>query len=84
MNSERRKIATVGIGCASWITKHGFAINVTRESQPFFKEIVPCGITEEEGTVCCLEEVVGGTVEVEEVGGRAVESFGKVFGVEVA
>ena len=39
-----RKIASIGIGVKRWISMHGFAINVTRESLAPFAAITPCGI----------------------------------------
>jgi len=83
VGGSRRKIATVGIGCASWITRHGFAINVTRESQPFAESIVPCGIEKGEGEVCCLEDVVGDVGGVPEVAERAKAAFEEVFQIEL-
>ena len=39
-----RKIASLGVGVKKWITLHGFALNVTRESLAGFAHITPCGI----------------------------------------
>ena len=77
------KVAAVGVGCSSWITKHGFAINCTRECLPFFEQIVPCGIKKDVGGVTCLQDVVGHRVETKEVGRRVVESFAKIFDCDV-
>jgi lipoyl(octanoyl) transferase len=38
-----RKIASIGIHVRSWVTWHGFALNVTTDLTPF-DLIVPCGI----------------------------------------
>jgi lipoyl(octanoyl) transferase len=40
---ERRKIASIGIHVSRGVTRHGFAINVNNDLQPF-EWIVPCGI----------------------------------------
>ena len=50
---EQRKLASIGVGVRKWITMHGFAINVTRESLAPFSHITPCGIEGVEMT--CLE-----------------------------
>lgn len=42
--NDQYKVAAVGIKCRSWITQHGFAINITPQSIPQFQNIVPCGI----------------------------------------
>ncbi|MEP2775790.1 MAG: lipoyl(octanoyl) transferase LipB [Luteolibacter sp.] len=41
---ENRKLASIGVGVRKWISMHGFAINVTRESLPPFLSITPCGL----------------------------------------
>ncbi len=41
---ENRKLASIGVGVRKWISMHGFAINVTRESLPPFLAITPCGL----------------------------------------
>ena len=50
---EQRKLASIGVGVRKWVTMHGFAINVTRESLAPFSYITPCGIDGVEMT--CLE-----------------------------
>ena len=78
-----RKIAQVGIGCSRWVTMHGFAVNVKRETEPFFREIVPCGIEEGVGKVTNLEEVLDREVEVEEVAEEVVKCFEDEFKVSI-
>lgn len=39
-----RKLASIGVGVRRWISMHGFALNVTRESLTAFTHITPCGI----------------------------------------
>ncbi|MES2980836.1 MAG: lipoyl(octanoyl) transferase LipB [Verrucomicrobiota bacterium] len=41
---ENRKLASIGVGVRKWISMHGFAINITRESLPPFLTITPCGL----------------------------------------
>lgn len=55
---EDRKIASIGVGVRRWISFHGFALNVTRESLPPFADITPCGIG---GVVMTALEVEGGS-----------------------
>ena len=50
---ENRKLASIGVGVSKWISMHGFAINITRNSLLPFFAITPCGI---EGVVMsCVE-----------------------------
>lgn len=41
---ENRKLASIGVGVKKWISMHGFAINITKQSLPSFFSITPCGI----------------------------------------
>ena len=41
---ENRKLASIGVGVRKWISMHGFAINITRQSLPPFFAITPCGL----------------------------------------
>jgi lipoyl(octanoyl) transferase len=41
---ENRKLASIGVGVRKWISMHGFAINITRQSLPPFIAITPCGL----------------------------------------
>lgn len=61
---ENRKLASIGVGVSKWITRHGFAINVTRECLLPFFAITPCGI----GGVAmsCVEQEAGRPIRVAE------------------
>jgi len=70
-----RKLASIGVGVRKWISMHGFAINITRESLPPFFAITPCGIN---GVVMsCLEYEAGRSISVrdaaEVIGGKLSE-----------
>jgi len=69
--AKTRKLASIGVGVRKWITMHGFALNVTRESLRGFQPIVPCGIQDVRMT--CLADEAGREVGVREVAG-AVEN----------
>jgi lipoyl(octanoyl) transferase len=60
---ENRKLASIGVGVTKWISMHGFAINVTRDTLLPFFAITPCGI---EGVVMsCVENETKIPVTVE-------------------
>ena len=50
---ENRKLASIGVGVRKWISMHGFAININRESLPPFLAITPCGL--DGVSMTCLE-----------------------------
>jgi len=59
-----RKIASIGVGVRKWVSMHGFAINITRESLPPFFAITPCGI--DGVTMSCLEAEAGREITMDE------------------
>ena len=66
---ENRKLASIGVGVRKWISMHGFAINITRESLPPFFAITPCGI--DGVTMSCLADEAGREITVTE-GARVI------------
>ena len=50
---NNKKLASIGVGVKKWISMHGFAINITRESLQGFSSITPCGI--DDVLMTCLE-----------------------------
>jgi lipoyl(octanoyl) transferase len=62
---ENRKLASIGVGVRRWISFHGFALNVTRESLGPFFAITPCGI--DGVSMSCLEAEAGKQITVAEV-----------------
>jgi lipoyl(octanoyl) transferase len=75
------KIAAIGVHLSRWITTHGFALNVTDEPLPFFRGIVPCGITD--GGVTSIERCLGKRMEPREIASGLVGRFAEVFGREM-
>jgi len=51
---EDRKIASIGVHVASWITTHGFALNVDCDLEPF-DLFVGCGLQETRYTTATIE-----------------------------
>ncbi|MEM1222567.1 MAG: lipoyl(octanoyl) transferase LipB [Verrucomicrobiota bacterium] len=73
---SKRKICAIGIAVRSWVTYHGFALNIDPDLS-HYSGIVPCGITD--GTVTSMREELGKAVEMEAVKTRLAVEFRKVF-----
>jgi lipoyl(octanoyl) transferase len=75
---ENRKLASIGVGVRKWISMHGFAINITKESLPPFFAITPCGI---DGVfMSCLENEAGRGITVAEASQVIAEELKTLFG----
>lgn len=72
------KIAAIGARIESWVTYHGFALNVDPDLR-HFDLIVPCGIQDKD--VTSMRRVLGRPVDLEAVRRRLAQRFGEVFGV---
>lgn len=73
---DTRKICAIGVAVKSWVTYHGFALNVAPNLE-HFSGIVPCGITD--GTVTSMEAELGAPVEYEAVKAALAVEFNVVF-----
>lgn len=74
---DDRKLVSMGIRIARWVTSFGFVINVGGEHRPS-AYIRPCGI--EGATIATLEEIIGYAPPRSHVIRVVKESFGSVFG----
>ncbi len=74
---ENRKLASIGVGVRKWISMHGFAINVTRESLPPFLSITPCGLEGVSMTCLAAETDTPVTMDaaIRAISGRLREKF---------
>ena len=75
---ENRKLASIGVGVRKWISMHGFAINVTKESLPPFFAITPCGL--DGVSMSCLANEAGREITVAEAAGVIAEELRVAFG----
>jgi lipoyl(octanoyl) transferase len=74
-----RKIASIGVHARSWVTWHGFALNVTTDLS-YFDLMVPCGIPDVEMTSVARENPTAATAKVPQL---VIDAFAEHFGVEV-
>jgi lipoyl(octanoyl) transferase len=71
-----RKIASIGVHARSWVTWHGFALNVSTELS-YFDLIIPCGIPGVRMT--SIEREVGAPVPLARVADVVTACFADVF-----
>jgi len=72
-----RKIASIGVHARTWVTWHGFALNVTNDLS-YFNIMTPCGI---DGVVMTsvMQEQQERTVTVDVVAAETAKQFAKLF-----
>ncbi|MFL6010984.1 MAG: lipoyl(octanoyl) transferase LipB [Gaiellaceae bacterium] len=76
-----RKIASIGVHIAKWITTHGYALNVDLDPAPFTQWITACGL--EDAAFTTIARELGRPVSVEEVRPLAHAAIAEVFGLEL-
>jgi lipoyl(octanoyl) transferase len=76
-----RKIASIGIHIAKWVTTHGYALNVDLDPSPFTQWITACGLEDAAFTTVARE--LGRPVTVDEARAPALESLAEVFELEL-
>ena len=76
-----RKIASIGVHIAKWVTTHGYALNVDLDPAPFTQWITACGLEDAAFTTVARE--LGRPVSVDEVRPHAASAIADVFGLEL-
>ena len=76
-----RKIASLGIHIAKWVTTHGYALNVDLDPAPFTQWITACGLEDASFTTVARE--LGRPVTVDETRAPALEALAEVFELEL-
>ena len=76
---EGRKVAAIGIKVSSWITMHGFALNVCPDLSGF-EQIVPCGIADR--SVGSMAQFIP-NIDPGLVRQQIIKIFSEVFQVEM-
>lgn len=75
-----KKLASIGVAVSSWVTYHGFALNVNTDLR-YFRLIRPCGLDPD--TMTSMEALAGREFSMHRVKERVAENFSGVFGVRL-
>jgi lipoyl(octanoyl) transferase len=76
---DDRKIASIGVHARSWVTWHGFALNVSTDLS-YFDLMVPCGISGV--TMTSVSSEAKQPISVERVSSQVIAAFGRQFDLE--
>jgi lipoyl(octanoyl) transferase len=77
---ENEKVAALGVHLSRWISKHGLALNVNTNLDPF-DLINPCG-TGRRAT--SMARILGRELSMEEIETLIIQCFSDVFGVSIS
>lgn len=77
---ENEKVAALGVHLSRWISKHGLALNVNTNLDPF-DLINPCG-TGKRAT--SMARILGRELPMEEIETLIIQCFADVFGVSIS
>jgi len=73
-----KKLASIGVAVAEWVTYHGFALNVSTDLS-FFELIRPCGL--DPSTMTSMQKLTGKPPPFEEVKAHFAREYSSVTGV---
>lgn len=76
-----RKICAIGVHLSRWVTMHGFAFNINTDLS-FFKNIIPCGISDTDKDVTSMALELGRVIDVAGVKERLKYHFSELFNFE--
>jgi lipoyl(octanoyl) transferase len=81
LEAPPRKIASIGVHVARWVTTHGYALNVDLDPAPFTEWITACGLEDAAFTTVARE--LGRDVTVDEVRPLAAQGLAEAFDLEL-
>lgn len=77
-SGKAQKLCAIGVHLSRWVSMHGFALNVNNDIG-LFKNIVPCGISEDEKEVTSMKNYLGKDLNMNEVKRLVAANFERIF-----
>jgi lipoyl(octanoyl) transferase len=78
---ENEEIAAIGLSIKSWVTMHGFALNV-KPNLEYFSFINPCGFFDRKAT--SMSKILGYDVPMEKVADCLIANLSQVFATDIS
>jgi lipoyl(octanoyl) transferase len=79
LEAPPRKLCSIGVHIARWVTTHGYALNVDLDPAPFTEWITACGL--EDAAFTTMARELGRPVSVGDVRPHAAAALEEVFGL---
>ena len=76
-----KKLASIGVAVADWVTYHGFALNVNTEME-YFELIRPCGL--DPATMTSMQKIKGEPIPFTDVKAQVAKEYSSVTGLELS
>ena len=78
---QGKKVASIGVAVADWVTYHGFALNVNTDLT-YFELIRPCGL--DPSSMTSIKKITGKEAPFEEVKARFAREWTSVTGMALS
>lgn len=75
-----KKVCAIGVHLSRWVSMHGFGLNINSELD-HFKNIIPCGIQDDNKSVTSMAELLGHELDIAEVKTRLIDISCNTFGL---
>lgn len=76
----KNKLASIGVAVRSWVTYHGFALNVNTDMS-YFERIRPCGL--DSSVMTSMHQLTGSKISMNKVKTIVSSNFARVFRKEL-
>lgn len=78
----QRKICAIGVHLSRWVSMHGLAFNVCPDLE-HFRNIIPCGIQDDERDVCSMAQLLPDMPTIHEVEDVFLRHFGVLMEADI-